>query len=57
MLAERPDDAERAAREALRVNPRFDLSRIEGLMGPGDPEALTRFAEALRAAGIPDAHG
>ena len=51
-LAGRASEAEAEAVEVLRINPRFDLSKAEGFLGPNNP-ALDQFIEGLRAAGLP----
>jgi len=53
-LAGREEEARTAAKEVLRINPRFSLDRYMRTLPLKDPTARERFAEALRKAGLPD---
>ena len=50
------DVAQRLARQLLSVDPRFRVSRLaSNYLGPyQNPEFATRYAEALRRAGLPE---
>jgi len=53
-MAGREEEARAAAKEALRINPKFSVERIMKTYPLKDPAARERFAQALRKAGLPD---
>ncbi len=52
-LAGRLDEARHHAHEALRINPRFDRASVTLYYRTGNAEALARFVDGLRKAGMP----
>jgi adenylate cyclase len=53
-MAGREEEARAAAKEALRINPKFSVERYMKTYPLKDPVARERFAQALRKAGLPD---
>ena len=53
-LTGRIDDAKVQAAEALRINPRFNLSRAPTFYMTANPDFLERFVGGLRNAGLPE---
>jgi tetratricopeptide (TPR) repeat protein len=54
MMAGREEEARAAAKEALKINPKFSVERYMKTQPLKDPAARERFAQALRKAGMPD---
>jgi adenylate cyclase len=53
-MAGRDEEARGAAREVLRINPKFSVERFMRTMPYKDPAARERVAKALIKAGLPD---
>jgi TolB-like protein/cytochrome c-type biogenesis protein CcmH/NrfG len=53
-LAGREEEAQAAAKEILRINPKFSVSRYEKISPHKDRTVVKRFCDALRKAGLPD---
>jgi adenylate cyclase len=53
MMAGREEEARQAAKEALRINPKFSVERYMKTYPLKDPAARECFAQALRKAGMP----
>ncbi len=51
--AGRTDEAKRSAADVLRLNPAFSIDEYASNLAFRDPEEITRFADALRTAGLP----
>jgi len=54
MMAGREEEARAAAKEALKINPKFSVERYMKTQPLKDPAARERFAQALRKVGMPD---
>jgi adenylate cyclase len=52
-LAGRDEEAQAAAEEMLRLNPKFSVARIEKISPHKDRAVVKRFCDALRKAGLP----
>jgi len=50
----REQDAQTAAKEVLRINPKFSIKLDLGINALKDPVARERSVQALRKAGLPD---
>ena len=53
-LAGREEEAKAAAKEILRINPKFSVARLEKISPHKDRTVAKRFCDALRKAGLPD---
>ncbi len=53
-LAGRLEEAGSQIKEALRINPRFNLTRAASFYPTSNPESLKRFVSGLRSAGLPE---
>jgi adenylate cyclase len=53
-LAGREEEARAAAKEILRINPKFSVARIQKLSPHKDRAVAKRFCDTLRKAGLPD---
>ena len=53
-LAGREQEARAAAREALRIDPKFSVARMETVRPDRDRTVAKRWCDALRKAGLPD---
>ena len=53
-LAGHLDEAGREIQEALRINPRFNLTRAASFYPTSNPDSLERFVGGLRSAGLPE---
>jgi tetratricopeptide (TPR) repeat protein len=53
-LAGRLEEAGSQIKEALRTNPRFNLTRAASFYPTSNPESLERFVDGLRKAGLPE---
>jgi adenylate cyclase len=53
-LAGREEEAQAAAKEVLRLNPKFSVARMQKLSPHKDRAFAKRFCDALRKAGLPD---
>lgn len=50
--AGRTEEAKRAAARLLRLDPAFRVSKLKNSLGPYPPEAVSKYEEAMRAAGL-----
>jgi tetratricopeptide (TPR) repeat protein len=48
------DQAQAGIRRACELDPNLRVSNLKDRVGPFQPEDLTRYAEALRLAGLPE---
>ncbi len=53
-MAGRDEEARAAAKEALRINPKFSVERYMRTQPLKDPAARERLAQAFKKAGLPD---
>ena len=53
-LAGREEEARSAAKEILRINPKFSVARYQKVSPQKDRDAVKRYCDALRKAGLPD---
>jgi adenylate cyclase len=53
-MAGREEEARAAAKEILRINPKFSVARLEKISPHKDRAVAKRFCDALRKAGLPE---
>jgi tetratricopeptide (TPR) repeat protein len=53
-LAGREQEAQAAAKEALRLNPKFSVARMQKISPHKDRAVVKRFCDAMRKAGLPE---
>ena len=53
-LAGREEEARAAAKEVLRLNPKFSVARMQKLSPHKDRAVAKRYCDALRKVGLPD---
>jgi len=53
-LAGREEEARSAAKEILRINPKFSVARYQKVTPQKDRASVKRYCDALRKAGVPD---
>jgi adenylate cyclase len=53
-LAGREEEAQAAAKEVLRINPKFSVAQLEKISPHKDRTVVKRFCDALRKAGLPE---
>jgi TolB-like protein/class 3 adenylate cyclase/Tfp pilus assembly protein PilF len=53
-LSGREEEARAAAKEVMRINPKFSVARIQKLTPHKDRAVAKRFGDGLRKAGLPD---
>jgi tetratricopeptide (TPR) repeat protein len=53
-LAGREEEARSAAKEILRINPKFSVARYQKVSPQKDRAAVKRYCDALRKAGLPN---
>jgi tetratricopeptide (TPR) repeat protein len=53
-LAGRNQEAREAAKEVLRIRPKFSVALFEKRSPQKDPAVVKRYCDALRKAGLPD---
>ena len=49
---EKAEEARKAAARLLRVDPAFRVSKLKNSLGPYPPQAVSKYEEAMRAAGL-----
>ena len=54
MLAGREEEARKAAKQMLRIDPKYSVSRMEKMGHPKIRATVKRFCDALRKAGLPE---
>jgi len=53
-LAEREEEARAAAKEILRIKPKFSVARMQKVSPHKDRAVAKRFCDALRKVGLPE---